>query len=306
MNQCLYQGQTLQAVFQTLISPTGIGKTSIFDNFHLWREQMESRLLNSLKSHSYYEIQKNTSLNFKINHLFKEAKKFFSQSNDKKNQLTFQEKMSGYRELGAEYSDENQLPDLKESLSFRRTDYDLLMNKMNNNLLLDALQDMQSEMDMVSQKIIKKVAKSYKKEPLSTQNNSWLKINNYLIKNNEEREKLLEEHEDENMITLLVSDSDGLEIKARNGNFIRYKNDPKKILVITGGILGLLTGNEIKPLFHRVANIKAIKNKMSMMYFVHPDERIYIAPWVKNTYNEKKDIARISLNSPANHGLPKL
>lgn len=83
-----------------------------------------------------------------------------------------------------------------------------------------------------------------------------------------------EQHEDINLITLLVGASaDGLEVMDTNGNWVPVKTAPTEIVVNVGDMLQRLTNNVLKSTTHRVVNPPKEKwatPRFSIPFFLHP------------------------------------
>lgn len=83
-----------------------------------------------------------------------------------------------------------------------------------------------------------------------------------------------EQHEDINLITLLVGASaDGLQLLTREGNWIDVKAGPGQIVVNVGDMLQRLTNNVLKSTTHRVVNPPREKwhtHRYSIPFFLHP------------------------------------
>lgn len=83
-----------------------------------------------------------------------------------------------------------------------------------------------------------------------------------------------EQHEDINLITLLVGASaDGLQLLTREGNWVDVKAGPGQIVVNVGDMLQRLTNNVLKSTTHRVVNPPKEKwhtHRYSIPFFLHP------------------------------------
>lgn len=83
-----------------------------------------------------------------------------------------------------------------------------------------------------------------------------------------------EQHEDINLITLLVGASaDGLEVMDTNGNWVAVKTAPDEIVVNVGDMLQRLTNNVLRSTTHRVVNPPREKwhtPRFSIPFFLHP------------------------------------
>jgi isopenicillin N synthase-like dioxygenase len=83
-----------------------------------------------------------------------------------------------------------------------------------------------------------------------------------------------EQHEDINLITLLVGASaDGLEVMSTEGNWVAVKTAPDEIVVNVGDMLQRLTNNVLRSTTHRVVNPPKEKwhtSRFSIPFFLHP------------------------------------
>ena len=83
-----------------------------------------------------------------------------------------------------------------------------------------------------------------------------------------------EQHEDINLITLLVGASaDGLEILNKNGDWVPVTSLPEQIVVNVGDMLQRLTNNKLRSTTHRVVNPPKEKwgtSRFSIPFFLHP------------------------------------
>jgi len=83
-----------------------------------------------------------------------------------------------------------------------------------------------------------------------------------------------EQHEDINLITLLVGASaDGLEIQTMSGDWVPVTSLPDQIVVNVGDMLQRLTNNKLKSTTHRVVNPpreKWASPRYSIPFFLHP------------------------------------
>ena len=83
-----------------------------------------------------------------------------------------------------------------------------------------------------------------------------------------------EQHEDINLITLLVGASaDGLEILTKQGEWIPVTSLPEQIVVNVGDMLQRFTNNKLRSTTHRVVNPKRElwhTSRFSIPFFLHP------------------------------------
>lgn len=90
-----------------------------------------------------------------------------------------------------------------------------------------------------------------------------------------------EQHEDINLITLLVGASaDGLEILNMKGDWVGVTSLPEQIVVNVGDMLQRLTNNRLKSTTHRVVNPPKEKwstPRYSIPFFLHPKSEMNLA-----------------------------
>lgn len=90
-----------------------------------------------------------------------------------------------------------------------------------------------------------------------------------------------EQHEDINLITLLVGASaDGLQILDRQGNWVAVTSLPEQIVVNVGDMLQRLTNNKLKSTTHRVVNPPPemwYTSRYSIPFFLHPRSGMSLA-----------------------------
>lgn len=102
------------------------------------------------------------------------------------------------------------------------------------------------------------------------------------------------EHEDINLITLLMGASaEGLEVKARNGEWLAVNAQPGQLVVNVGDMLQRLTNGKLVSTTHRVANPPKEKwgtSRYSIPFFLHPVSNMYLncLPQCVDEENPKK------------------
>lgn len=90
-----------------------------------------------------------------------------------------------------------------------------------------------------------------------------------------------EQHEDINLITLLVGASaDGLQILTKQGEWVSVTSLPDQIVVNVGDMLQRLTNNKLRSTTHRVVNPVREHwhtSRFSMPFFLHPRSEMSLA-----------------------------
>jgi isopenicillin N synthase-like dioxygenase len=99
-----------------------------------------------------------------------------------------------------------------------------------------------------------------------------------------------EQHEDINLITLLVGASaDGLQILTKQGEWVGVTSLPEQIVVNVGDMLQRLTNNKLRSTTHRVVNPSRElwgTSRFSIPFFLHPKSDMNLAS-LKSTIDEQ-------------------
>ncbi len=103
----------------------------------------------------------------------------------------------------------------------------------------------------------------------------------------------------------MLTNAPGLEIEV-DGAFVPAEIGESEILVMPGSLLSLMTGDRVKPLFHRVRNTRRADPRSSLLYFVNPEIDQPLAPWIANASNAGIDIIERANSAPRKFGLPSL
>jgi isopenicillin N synthase-like dioxygenase len=107
------------------------------------------------------------------------------------------------------------------------------------------------------------------------------------------------------LATVIWTSAPGLE--AMTPTPVALETGMDEVLVMPGGILEVMTGGEIPPLFHQARNLgdRFSRNRKSIMYFSCPDiDKGPIAPYVRNEKNEGLDIRDVIRSATDAFGLP--
>ena len=110
------------------------------------------------------------------------------------------------------------------------------------------------------------------------------------IKNEPKSAIRAEQHEDINLITLLVGASaDGLQILTRQGEWVGVTSLPEQIVVNVGDMLQRLTNNKLRSTTHRVVNPPRelwATSRFSIPFFLHPKSEMSLAS-LESTVDEQ-------------------
>lgn len=232
-----------------------------------------------------------------INELYNFAQKFFSLPLQKK--LKYEIKglagQRGYTSFGKEHAKGSEAPDLKEFFQFGQT----LHNQTNNadypeNVkvnevpqLYDTLYKAYTHFEKAGKALLQAIAVYLKLnenyfDQYVQDGNSILRCIHYPPITQEPKSAIrAEQHEDINLITLLVgSSADGLQILTKKGDWVGITSLPEHIVVNVGDMLQRLTNNKLRSTTHRVVNpTKELwhTSRFSMPFFLHPRGEMNLA-----------------------------
>ncbi len=116
-------------------------------------------------------------------------------------------------------------------------------------------------------------------------------------------ELLQHAHEDAVFLTVISTNSPGLEGIFKD-DVKPFTISPDEVLVMPGSVMTDMTGGEIQPLYHQARNHGNV-NRKSIMYFVNPDIKTTIPPFIVNDENRELDIQKRIINNHQQFGLSK-
>ena len=257
------------------------------------RNAFVKKLGNAYETVGFVSVKNHTIPEEIIKELYENVQRFFSLPLEKKSvyEIKALAGQRGYTSFGKEHAKGSDAPDLKEFFQFGQTIEDrnaenakeeypdnVVVNevpKLNVTLykvyryfetagsaLLSAIALYLNLPDDYFEKYIK-------------DGNSILRCIHYPPITQEPQSAIrAEQHEDINLITLLVGASaDGLQILTRKGDWIGVTSLPEQIVVNVGDMLQRLTNNKLKSTTHRVINpSKELwhTSRFSMPFFLHP------------------------------------
>jgi len=223
--------------------------------------------------------------------LYKYVQKFFSLPGDTKHQYEIPELAGqrGYTSFGKEHAKGFDAPDLKEFFQFGQTveDEDPIKKEYPPNVSVNEV----SEFSPTFYKAYRAFEKSgkYLLQAIALylgleenyfddkihNGNSILRAIHYPPITQEPKSAIrAEQHEDINLITLLVGASaDGLQILDKQDNWVPVTSLPEQIVVNVGDMLQRLTNNRLKSTTHRVVNPPREMwhtSRYSIPFFLHP------------------------------------
>jgi isopenicillin N synthase-like dioxygenase len=233
-----------------------------------------------------------------IEGLYKNAMDFFSLPYEvkKKYEIPGLAGQRGYTSFGKEHAKGSTAPDLKEFFQFGQTveDSDPIRSEYPDNVVVremaafnpvfsSAYRSFETSGGFLLRAIALYLGLDEKYfDPFIHNGNSILRAIHYPPIKEEPRSAIrAEQHEDINLITLLIGASaDGLEILSKQQEWVPVTSLPEQIVVNVGDMLQRLTNNKLKSTTHRVVNPPREKwgsSRYSIPFFLHPKSSMSLA-----------------------------
>jgi isopenicillin N synthase-like dioxygenase len=230
--------------------------------------------------------------------LYENTTSFFSlpQATKKNYEIPGLAGQRGYTSFGKEHAKGSAAPDLKEFFQFGQTvsDGDPIKSEYPDNVTVRELPEFNPifraayrSFEHSGGLLLKAIAlylgldENYF-DPFIHNGNSILRAIHYPPITVEPRSAIrAEQHEDINLITLLIGASaDGLEILSKQNQWVPVTSLPEQIVVNVGDMLQRLTNNKLKSTTHRVVNPPREKwgsSRYSIPFFLHPRSTMSLA-----------------------------
>lgn len=233
-----------------------------------------------------------------IKKLYDEVQRFFSLPLQKKKEYEIEglAGQRGYTSFGKEHAKGSEAPDLKEFFQFGQTiengqpvseEYPENVDVKEIPSFKTTLYTVYRNFEQSGKALLSAIAlylnlpENYFDEYIKN-GNSILRCIHYPPITQEPASAIRsEQHEDINLITLLVGASaDGLQILTRQGDWVGVTSLPEQIVVNVGDMLQRLTNNKLKSTTHRVVNPPRElwhTSRFSMPFFLHPRSEMSLA-----------------------------
>lgn len=246
-----------------------------------------------------------------IEDLYREIKAFFSLPQELK--LKYERKnlagQRGYTSFGKEHTKGSNVADMKEFWQFGQivTDQDPIMSQYPDNVWVDELPGFNEagihayhSFENCGRHLLRAIADylklqvNYFDDKIHNGNSILRAIHYPPILEDPQSALRAEQHEDINLITLLVGASaEGLEILNNQEEWVPVTALPGQIVVNVGDMLQRLTNNYLKSTTHRVVNPPQEKwgtSRYSIPFFLHPrsEMKLNCLPSCVNFDNPKK------------------
>jgi isopenicillin N synthase-like dioxygenase len=230
--------------------------------------------------------------------LYKYVQQFFSLPLDakKKYEVPGLAGQRGYTSFGKEHAKGSEAPDLKEFFQYGQIveDNDPVKSEYPDNVKVNEVTDFNVTFEKAyrafeksGKALLQAIAiylgldENYFDEHIHN-GNSILRAIHYPPITQEPKSAIrAEQHEDINLITLLVGASaDGLQILTKQNEWVGVTSLPEQIVVNVGDMLQRLTNNKLKSTTHRVVNPPREKwhtSRFSIPFFLHPKSEMSLA-----------------------------
>jgi isopenicillin N synthase-like dioxygenase len=233
-----------------------------------------------------------------IRDLYQYVQKFFSLPREVKESYEKKELAGqrGYTSFGREHAKGFDAPDLKEFFQFGQTvnDNDPIKSEYPDNVTVEelpeftpTLQKAYRAFERSGKALLQAIAlylglDEYYFDAYIHNGNSILRAIHYPPITQEPKSAIrAEQHEDINLITLLVGASaDGLQILTRQQEWVGVTSLPEQIVVNVGDMLQRLTNNRLRSTTHRVVNPPRElwgTSRFSIPFFLHPKSSMSLA-----------------------------
>ena len=233
-----------------------------------------------------------------ISHLYEYVKQFFSLPLYKK--ATYEVPglagQRGYTSFGKEHAKGSEAPDLKEFFQYGQIveDKEVIAEEYPDNVAVKEVKDFNETLfsayrnfEKSGKALLQAIAlylnlgEHYFDEYIHN-GNSILRCIHYPPITHEPKSAIrAEQHEDINLITLLVGASaDGLQILTKQNEWVGVTSLPEQIVVNVGDMLQRLTNNRLRSTTHRVVNPSRElwhTSRFSMPFFLHPRSEMSLA-----------------------------
>ena len=265
-------------------------------------------MIPQLEQQGFLRLPADAALRQAVDRAFTHANEFFARPAEHKFRYAHPEWVEGYRELGPEYSQVPERPDLTESFSAwnrNRVRPELALWR-NGCPLHGSLREVSTLLSAVVRDLFAAMRDYFKADApdLRFHNATYVQLN-YYEPARHSRELLQDAHEDGHLVTLVTSNAPGLEIEV-DGEFVPANLSPDEFVVMPGNLLSLMTGYRVKPGSHQVRNSRRTDPRLSMMFFVNPEIDQPLAPWIENESNRGIDIIARANAAPKQFGNPSL
>lgn len=255
-------------------------------------------MLDQILADGYATVRLDPAEADRLSTLYQHANKFFALDTEARLRYSVPNRTTGYRPHGYAHSGDAGKPDENDSFLYWSPTSKLPPNDGEIGAFLAAYEDYRQVVVRITAELIDALHKRYGSAGQTPfQKASVLQINSY---GEPSDEVLLQQpHEDAVFHTVIWNDAPGLEaVFGERTVPLNFRAD--EVAIMPGSLMTVMTGGEIRPLFHLARN-HGIAGRKAIMYFVSPDTDSSIEPFVVNDYNRVTDIRQLVISNPENH-----
>lgn len=261
-----------------------------------------------LLEHGYAIVRGDAGMVKLLDDIFDSAGDFFALGLEEKKRFERPQILEGYRRYAAEHSGPLNRPDLNEtfSLVLRNMAREDIAPWSNTNPLHRALRAAAPRYAALVDGVLDEIRRELNPggDRVSSAEFSYFQLNYYRPRA-EKRTFLQEAHEDGHLLTVVTSRQPGLEAEI-DGRFQPVNFADDEFLVMPGSILTLMTGGRIKPLPHRVRNVRSVSTRESLMFFANAPVTRAPRAWAAAADGSMPDIGRANVEASKLFGLPSI
>ena len=213
----------------------------------------------------------------------------------------------GYRPPGIEYSQSAERPDPIESFTIIMRGADSRPLSASAQVLRDKMCAASGLFEQIAETLAMEIAGIISgqrhTERLRGALHRWSCLQmNYSRPANTDSPFLNELHEDGHLLTIACATGPGLEVQTSGHVFMPIATGWKHVIVMPGEIVWLLSGGNIRPLYHRVRRDPESDERLALLFFGDINPRL-CQPWLQNETNANVDIGLRVLTNAARFGL---
>ena len=233
-----------------------------------------------------------------VSHLYEYVQQFFSLPLEQKlkYEIPGLAGQRGYTSFGREHAKGSEAPDLKEFFQYGQIveDKDVIKSEYPDNVSVEQVEGFNETLfsayrnfEKSGRALLQAIAlylglEEHYFDDFIHNGNSILRCIHYPPITHEPKSAIrAEQHEDINLITLLVGASaDGLQILTKQNEWVGVTSLPEQIVVNVGDMLQRLTNNKLRSTTHRVVNPSRDlwhTSRFSMPFFLHPRSEMSLA-----------------------------
>lgn len=264
-------------------------------------------MLEQIRTQGYARVELTPGEHRQLMDLFEKSKHFFEAGPERNSRHSNGKLTNGYRPPKSAFNNGDPVNEADTNDSFLYWNPRLRAEIPENEQIPEFLHALEAYRSgpacTIMNALMDALADHYDKRKYPFEAASVLQVNSFGMP--ADRTLLQTRHEDGVLATVIWASAPGLEV------FVDDKEhaiafEPDEVVVMPGGVIDIMTGGEIKRLYHQARNHgDESLDRKSIMYFSCPDiHRGPIEPYVANESNDGVDIRDVIKKSTDMFGLP--